>query len=165
MIQNHLFQVFSLVAMEPPASLEPDAIRDEKSKVMRAVRPITSQDVDRYAVRGQYAPGSIEGRPVVGYREESGVNSESSTETYAALKLLVDNWRWADVPFYLRSAKRMPRRVTEVTVQFRRAPHLLFRNSGPLEPNSLALHLQPDEGISLKFDAKLPGQAVNISHC
>jgi len=162
MIQNHLFQIFTLVAMEPPVSLEADAVRDEKTKVMQAIRPIESQNIDQFAVRGQYGPGVVNGQPVEGYREEKNISPDSSTETYAALKLLVDNWRWADVPFYLRSAKRLPKQVTEVAVQFRRAPHLLFKSSEPLQPNSLTLRIQPDPGITLRFGAKLPGQAIKV---
>ncbi|MDA2934386.1 glucose-6-phosphate dehydrogenase [Acidobacteria bacterium AH-259-D05] len=162
MIQNHLFQVFALVAMEPPASLEANAVRDEKTKVMRAVRPIAPQEVNQFAVRGQYAPGAVNGKAVKGYREEPDVSADSSTETYATVKLLVDNWRWAGVPFYLRSAKRLPKRVTEVAVQFHGAPHLLFQDAQPLKPNTLTLRIQPDEGITLRFGAKLPGQAFNI---
>ena len=162
MIQNHLFQIFTLIAMEPPASLEAPAVRDEKTKVMRAIRPIAPEEVDQFALRGQYGPGAVNGSPVKGYREEQHVGAQSSTDTYAAVKLLVDNWRWAGVPFYLRSAKRMPKRVTEVAVQFREAPHLLFEDSQPLEPNALILRIQPDEGISLRFGAKLPGQAFKI---
>ncbi len=162
MIQNHLFQIFTLVAMEPPVSLEGDAVRDEKTKVMQAIRPIESQNIDQFAVRGQYGAGVVNGQPVEGYREEKNVSPDSSMETYAALKLLVDNWRWADVPFYLRSAKRLPKQVTEVAVQFRRAPHLLFKGSEPLQPNSLTLRIQPDPGITLRFGAKLPGQAIKV---
>jgi len=162
MIQNHLLQIFTLVAMEPPVSLEADAVRDEKTKVMQAVRPIESQHLDQFAVRGQYAAGAVNGQPVKGYREEQNVSPDSNTETYAAIKLLVDNWRWADVPFYLRSAKCLPKRVTEVAVQFRRAPHLLFKDSEPLQPNSLTLRIQPDPGITLRFGAKLPGQAIQV---
>lgn len=162
MIQNHLLQIFTLVAMEPPASLEADAVRDEKTKVMQAVRPFESQHLDQFAVRGQYAAGAVNGQPVKGYREEQNVSPDSNTETYAAIKLLVDNWRWADVPFYLRSAKCLPKRVTEVAVQFRRAPHLLFKDSEPLQPNSLTLRIQPDPGITLRFGAKLPGQAIQV---
>ena len=162
MIQNHLFQIFTLIAMEPPASLEGTAVRDEKTKVMRAIRPINREEVDQFALRGQYGPGAIDGGPVEGYREEPHVDAGSSTDTYAAVKLMVDNWRWAGVPFYLRSAKRMPKRVTEVAVQFREAPHLLFEDGQPLEPNVLTLRIQPDEGITLRFGAKLPGQAFKI---
>ena len=162
MIQNHLFQIFSLIAMEPPASLDAGAVRDEKTKVMRAIRPIPPEQVDQFAVRGQYGSGAVNGSPVPGYREEPGVAPDSSIDTYAAVRLLVDNWRWAGVPFYLRSAKCMPKRVTEVAVQFREAPHLLFEDSQPLEPNALTLRIQPDEGITLRFGAKLPGQAFRI---
>ena len=126
--------------------------------MIRAIRPFSPERVDQFAVRGQYGPGAVNGSPVPGYREEPGVAPESSTDTYAAVKLLVDNWRWAGVPFYLRSAKCMPKRVTEVAVQFREAPHLLFEDSQPLEPNVLTLRIQPDEGITLRFGAKLPGQ-------
>ncbi|MCA9664342.1 MAG: glucose-6-phosphate dehydrogenase [Myxococcales bacterium] len=161
MLKNHLLQVLALVAMEPPSSLDAAGVRDEKSKVLRAVRRIPADQVDDYAARGQYAKGSVNGQPVNGYRDETGVDAESNTETYAALKLYVDNWRWADVPFYLRSGKRMPKRVTEVAIQFRRVPHDLFRGQ-QLESNTLILRLQPDEGITLRFGAKVPGQAVQI---
>ncbi len=162
MIQNHLFQILTLVAMEPPASLDANAVRDEKTKVMRAIRPFAPEEIDQFAVRGQYGAGAVNGQPVDGYRQEKEVRPDSATETYAAIKLLVDNWRWADVPFYLRSAKRLPKRVTEVAVQFRRVPHLLFKDSEPLQPNSLTLRIQPDAGITLKFGAKLPGQAIKV---
>ncbi|MFQ5992965.1 MAG: glucose-6-phosphate dehydrogenase, partial [Nitrospiraceae bacterium] len=164
MIQNHLMQVLAHVAMEPLAAMEANAVRDEKTKVVRAIRPITIDEVGQFVVRGQYGEGSVEGQPVEGYRHEDGVNPESSTETYAAVKFLIDDWRWADVPFYLRSGKRLPKRVTEVAIQFRRAPHLLFKHvvSGHFEPNALIIRIQPDEGISLNFNAKIPGQAINI---
>lgn len=164
MIKNHLLQVLAHVAMEPLAAMEANAVRDEKAKLVRAIRPMASEEVGRFAVRGQYGEGSIGGQPVQGYRHEKGVSPESITETYAAVKFLIDNWRWADVPFYLRSGKRLPKWVTEVAIQFRRAPHLLFKHaaSGPLEPNALIVRIQPDEGISLKFSAKMPGQAINI---
>ena len=162
MIQNHLFQVFSLVAMEPPVSLEPDAVHDEKRKVLRAVRPIQRDEVAEFAVRGQYDSGAVNGQAVKGYQEEQEVRPDSNTETFAAVKLLVDNWRWAGVPFYLRSAKRMPKQATEVTVQFKDVPHLLFRDTQPLQPNSLSLRLQPDDGIILRFGAKVPGRVLQI---
>jgi glucose-6-phosphate 1-dehydrogenase len=164
MIQNHLMQVLAHVAMEPLAAMEANAVRDEKTKVVRAIRPITIDEVGQFVVRGQYGEGSVEGQPVEGYRHEDGVNPESSTETYTAVKFLIDDWRWADVPFYLRSGKRLPKRVTEVAIQFRRAPHLLFKHvvSGHFEPNALIIRIQPDEGISLNFNAKIPGQAINI---
>ncbi len=164
MIQNHLLQVLAHVAMEPVATMEAKAVRDEKTKLVHAIRPIAVEEVDQFAVRGQYGEGTVGGEPAKGYRQEKEVNPESHTETYAAVKFLIDNWRWAEVPFYLRSGKRLPKRVTEVAIQFRRAPHLLFKKmtSGPLEPNALILRIQPDEGISLNFSAKMPGQAINI---
>ncbi len=164
MIENHLFQVLAHVAMEPVAAMEANAVRDEKTKVVHAIRPIMPEEVSQFVVRGQYGEGVEGGEPVKGYRQEKGVNPDSSTETYAAVKLFIDNWRWAEVPFYLRSGKRLPKRVTEVAIQFRRAPHLLFKHAagGRLEPNSLVLRIQPDEGISLNFNAKMPGQAINI---
>ena len=164
MIQNHVFQVLSLVAMEPPASLSANSVRDEKIKAMQAVRPIPRDKVDEFVVRGQYGPGSVGGKPAKGYREEKDVNPESSTDTYAAVKLFFDNWRWAGVPFYLRSAKRMPKRLTEIAIQFREAPHLLFSQvaTQQLEPNVLVVRVQPDEGITLRIGAKIPGQATRI---
>lgn len=164
MIQNHVFQVLSLVALEPPASLSANAVRDEKIKAMQAVRAISQDEVDQYAVRGQYGSGSIEGRAVPGYREEPGVNPDSPTETYAALKLFFDNWRWAGVPFYIRSGKRLPKRVTEIAIQFKEAPHLLFSQLAEqhLEPNVLVVRVQPDEGITLRIGAKIPGQLTRI---
>ncbi|MEP7270078.1 MAG: glucose-6-phosphate dehydrogenase [Acidobacteriota bacterium] len=164
MIQNHVFQVVSLVAMEPPPSLSANAVRDEKIKAMQAVRAILPEQVDQFAVRGQYGPGSVEGRPVPGYREEPGVNPESTTETFAALKLLFDNWRWAGVPFYIRSGKRLPKRVTEIAIHFKEAPHLLFSQLAEqhLEPNVLVVRVQPDEGITLRIGAKIPGQVTRI---
>ncbi|HVF89206.1 MAG TPA: glucose-6-phosphate dehydrogenase [Blastocatellia bacterium] len=164
MIQSHVFQVVSLVAMEPPASLAANAVRDEKVKAMQSARAIPYDRVDEYAVRGQYGAGSVLGKHVSGYREEEGVNPESATETYAALKLYFDNWRWAGVPFYLRSGKRMPKRVTEIAIQFKEAPLLLFSNipQQQLEPNVLVIRVQPDEGITLRVGAKVPGQVTRI---
>jgi glucose-6-phosphate 1-dehydrogenase len=167
MIQNHLLQIFTLVAMEPPVSLEADAVRDEKTKVMQAVRPIESQHMDQFAVRGQYAAGAVNGQPVKGYREEKNVNPDSNTETYVALRMMIDSWRWAGVPFYLRTGKRLPGRFTEVVVEYRHAPSRLFRDSlvkrQNVEPNRMVLRIQPDEGISLGFNAKVPGQAPQLS--
>lgn len=163
MIQNHVFQVTSLIAMEAPASLSANSVRDEKVKAMLAVRPIPPDKVDEFAVRGQYGAGYVLGEKVVGYREEPGVDPESSTETYAALKLYFDNWRWAGVPFYIRSGKRLPKRVTEIAIQFKDVPHRLFTETdAPLEPNVLVVRIQPNEGITLRFGAKLPGQATRI---
>lgn len=164
MIQNHVLQLLSLVAMEPPATFDATAVRDEKAKVLKAVRPILLERVDKFAVRGQYAEGFVGGRKVAGYRSEPKVSPNSTTETYVALKLYIDNWRWADVPFYVRSGKRLPKRVSEISVQFRRVPHLLFQSmlADAIEPNVLSLRLQPNEGISLKFSAKLPRTAMQI---
>jgi glucose-6-phosphate 1-dehydrogenase len=163
MIQNHMMQLLTLVAMEPPVSMEPDAVRDEKTKVLRAMRPITEEDVQDIAVRGQYAEGAEEGEHVPAYRQEPNVSPDSRTETFAAVKFLIDNWRWADVPFYLRSGKRLPKRVTEIAIQYKSVPHLLFPNdTGQLEPNFLILRIQPDEGISIKFVAKVPGQQIRM---
>jgi len=162
MIQNHMFQLLALIAMEPPHSFAAEAVRDEKVKVLHAIRPYTPEEILSHAVRGQYGPGALAGQNLPGYRAEPNVSPESFTETYAALKLYVDNWRWADVPFYLRSGKRLPRRVTEIAIQFRKAPLLLFRNTpnAKLRSNRLILHLQPTEGIALEFDAKVPGPQV-----
>jgi glucose-6-phosphate 1-dehydrogenase len=163
MIQNHVFQLISLIAMEPPVSLRGNSIRDEKIKAMEAVRPIPQDQVDDFAVRGQYGPGYVLGETVAGYREEPGVDANSSTETFAALKLYLDNWRWAGVPFYIRSGKRLQKRVTEIAIQFKDVPHRLFTEAdSPLEPNVLAIRIQPNEGITLRFGAKLPGQAMRI---
>jgi glucose-6-phosphate 1-dehydrogenase len=163
MIQNHVFQVMSLVAMEPPINLGANAVRDEKIKVMQAVRSIPSDKVNEFAVRGQYAAGAVAGKPVPGYREEKDVAPNSQTDTFAAVKLYFDNWRWADVPFYLRSGKRMPKRVTEIAIVFRKAPLHLFKSViQELEPNVLVIRVQPDEGITLRIGAKVPGQATRI---
>lgn len=163
MLQNHVFQVASLIAMEPPASLSANSVRDEKAKAMMSVRPIPLESVDDFAVRGQYGAGYALGEKVAGYREEEGVNPESSTETFAALKLSFDNWRWAGVPFYLRSGKRLPKRVTEIAIQFKDVPHRLFTETdAPLEPNVLVVRIQPNEGITLRFGAKLPGTRTRI---
>jgi glucose-6-phosphate 1-dehydrogenase len=164
MIQNHVFQVLSLVAMEPPASLDSEAVRDEKFKVMTAARPFTPERVRTECCRGQYGPGSIAGKPVPGYREEPDVARDSTTETFAMLKMYFDNWRWAGVPFYIRSGKRLPKRVTEIAIQFKPAPHLLFGAElmDTVAPNQLIIRVQPDEGITLRFAAKVPGQAMQI---
>jgi len=163
MIQNHVFQVTSLIAMEPPISLSANAVRDEKIKAMQAVRPIPPDRVAEFVVRGQYAAGASAGKPVPGYREEKDVKPNSQTDTFAALKLYFDNWRWADVPFYLRSGKRMPKRVTEIAIHFRKAPLQLFKSvQQEIEPNVLVIRVQPDEGITLRIGAKVPGQATRI---
>ena len=163
MIQNHVFQLLCLVGMEPPGSLNANAIRDEKVKVLQALRPIDPAAIDETAVRGQYTAGAIKGAAVPGYRDEPGVAEKSCTETFAALCVYVDNWRWADVPFYLRTGKRLGRRVSEVSLQFKDVPHRLFRSrdSKP-SPNVLAMRIQPDEGITLLFDAKVPSSEPEI---
>ena len=163
MIQNHVFQVTSLIAMEPPINLSANAVRDEKIKAMSAVREIPKDRVNEFVVRGQYTAGAVAGKPVKGYREEKDVKPNSQTETFAALKLFIDNWRWADVPFYLRSGKRMPKRVTEIAIQFRKAPLQLFKGAEQeMEPNVLVMRIQPDEGITLRIAAKVPGQVTRI---
>ncbi|MEZ4569044.1 MAG: glucose-6-phosphate dehydrogenase [Thermomicrobiales bacterium] len=164
MVQNHLMQLFSLTAMEAPVSLDADAVRDEKVKVLNAVRPVRRELVPRSTVRAQYAGGYVNGEQVNGYREEPGVDAESITETYAALKLYVDNWRWSGVPFYLRTGKRLARRITEVAIRFRPVPQRLFE-SDPTEqtaPNELVLDIQPDEGINLNFKVKVPGPTFEL---
>jgi glucose-6-phosphate 1-dehydrogenase len=164
MVQNHLLQVVSLFAMEPPIAFDPDAVRDEKLKVLRALRYISESDFDRHVVRAQYAPGSIAGQMVRGYRDEPNVSPDSTTETFVALKVFIDSWRWAGVPFYLRSGKRLPKRVTEIAVYFKEAPHLLFGRRGEsIRPNVLSIRIQPDEGIALNFGSKLPGPSMEIA--
>jgi glucose-6-phosphate 1-dehydrogenase len=163
MVQNHLMQLLSLVAMEPPVAFDADAVRGEKVKVLHAIRPIHHADVAKFVVRGQYGPGSVGAETVPGYREEAGSDPNSSRETYVAMKLFIDNWRWADTPFYLRTGKRLPRRVSEIAIQFKRAPHLLFRQAADeLEPNVLVLRIQPNEGIALRAGAKIPGPRIQI---
>ncbi|MGH9327893.1 MAG: glucose-6-phosphate dehydrogenase [Terriglobia bacterium] len=164
MVQNHVLSLLSLIAMEPPAIFEAGGVRDEKSKVIRAIRPIPLDGLKEFTVKGQYVEGWEDGQKLQAYRAEPNVSPQSTVETYAALKLFVDNWRWADVPFYLRAGKRLPKRVSEITVRFRRAPHLLFRGTGTtsIEPNHLSIHIQPDEGISLMFNAKIPGTTMKI---
>jgi glucose-6-phosphate 1-dehydrogenase len=163
-VQNHVMQVLSLTLMEPPATVDAHGIRDEKVKALRAVKIPTTENVLANVVRAQYGPGWSEGQPVVGYREEEGVAPDSRTETYVAMELEVDNWRWADVPVFVRTGKRLPKRVTEVALQFQRVPHLPFSAdaSRGLHPNALILRIQPDEGISLRFGAKVPGQAFEV---
>lgn len=163
MIQNHVFQVTSLIAMEPPASLSANAVRDEKAKAMQTVRPLPFDQIDQFVVRGQYGSGKVLGDTVPGYREEPGVDPKSSTETFAGLKLYLDNWRWSGVPFYMRSGKRLQKDVTEIAIQFKDVPHRLFTDSdAPLQPNVLIIRIQPNEGITLRFGAKLPGQSMRI---
>jgi len=160
MVQNHMFQLLCLIGMEAPASLRPDAIRDEKVKVLEALRPVPIDQVASTTVRGQYSQGVVGGRKVPGYKQEPDVAPDSHTETYVALQLFIDNWRWGGVPFYLRAAKRMPKRVTEIALQFREVPHHLFEQG--VSPNALALRIQPDEGINLRFEAKSPGPKMRV---
>jgi glucose-6-phosphate 1-dehydrogenase len=165
MVQNHMMQLLSLVAMEPPISFNGRWVRDEKVKVLEAIRPYDLDDVSACTVRGQYRRGRAGGQEVPAYREEESVSPNSTTETYVALKMFVDTWRWADVPFYLRTGKRLKRRSTEIAIEFKRAPHLLFRDfleGNFLEPNLLTMRIQPDEGISLKFHTKVPGSPLRI---
>jgi glucose-6-phosphate 1-dehydrogenase len=164
MVPNHIFQLISLTAMEPPISFDADAVRDEQAKVLRAIQPMVPEEVLRRTVRGQYGAGTIDGEEVPGYREEHKVSPESTTETFVAMKVYIDNWRWADVPFYLRTGKRQPKRVTEIGIQFKRAPFILFRQTAiqQLTPNRLTLRIQPDEGISLTFGAKVPGPVLKM---
>jgi glucose-6-phosphate 1-dehydrogenase len=162
-LQNHLLQLLSLVAMEPPTTFEADALRDEKVKVIRAVTELTPEQVRRDVVRGQYGPGWVSAKPVVGYRQEPAVDPASETETYVAARLTIDDWRWSGVPFYLRMGKRLCKRATEIAIQFKEVPHQLFRDSASdPEPNLLTMRIQPDEGIMLRFGAKVPGLGVDI---
>ena len=164
MVPNHILQLVTLTSMEPPISFQADAVRDEQSKILHAIQQLSPEDVLTRAVRGQYGDGHEDGNPVEEYRSEPNVNRESNTETFVALKLSIDNWRWADVPFYVRTGKRLNKRATEIAIQFRRAPFVLFRET-PVEqlaPNLLVMHIQPEEGISLKFGAKIPGPIVRV---
>jgi glucose-6-phosphate 1-dehydrogenase len=164
MVPNHLLQLVALIAMEPPNSFDANAVRDEKVKVTRGILPFHPVEVLRAVVAGQYAEGAVAGKPVPAYRAEPYVAPDSDTETFVAMKLLIDSWRWADVPFYLRTGKRLSKRVTEIAIQFKRAPFMLFRQTATeqLAPNLLIIRIQPDEGISLRFDAKIPGPAVRV---
>ncbi len=162
-LQNHLLQLLSLVAMEPPTNFDADALRDEKVKVIRAIGEMTPAQVRRDVVRGQYGPGWVSGKPVVGYRQEPNVDPASETETFIAARLMIDDWRWSGIPFYLRMGKRLPKRATEIAIQFKEVPHQLFRDSASEpEPNLLAMRIQPDEGIMLRFGAKVPGLGIDV---
>jgi glucose-6-phosphate 1-dehydrogenase len=164
MVQNHLFQLLALTAMEPPISFSAEAVRDERVKVLDAIHPFTEAGVRADVVRGQYGPGTRNGMPVPGYRSEAKVQPGSATETYIALRLTIDNWRFAGVPFYLRTGKRLPARVSEIAIQFNRPPLRLFQRAGAgeVEPNLLLVRIQPNEGISLQFQAKVPGADVRL---
>jgi glucose-6-phosphate 1-dehydrogenase len=164
MVPNHIMQLISLTAMEPPISFDANAVRDEQAKILHAIQPMSDEEVLTRSVRGQYGDGTEDGKRVTAYRSEPDVAPDSRTETFVAMKLLIDNWRWADVPFYLRTGKRMPVRNTHIVIQFRRAPFVLFRDT-PVEhlmPNQLVLHIQPEEGISLQFAAKVPGPVMRL---
>ncbi len=165
MVQNHLFQLLAMVAMEPPLSFDADAVRDEKSKLLKSIQPLTAEDVLTHTVRGQYGESTVHEKHLPAYRSEPRVATNSVTETYAALKLTIDNWRWANVPFYLRTGKRLPKRVTEIDIQFKQVPSLLFRQTSidRLTPNFLTIRIQPDEGIHLQFGAKVPGPSLKMS--
>jgi len=164
MVPNHIFQLISLTAMEPPISFDADVVRDEQAKILKAISPMSDEDVLTRTVRGQYGDGMEGDKKALAYRSEPMVAPDSRTETFVAMKLFIDNWRWADVPFYLRTGKRLPKRSTQIVVQFKRAPFVLFRKTAVerIEPNRLVLHLQPDEGISLRFGAKVPGPVVKL---
>jgi glucose-6-phosphate 1-dehydrogenase len=163
-LQNHELQVLALIAMEPPATFQPEDVRNEKAKVLKALRCLEGEAVDTQVVRGQYGPGWIDGREVPGYRDEPDVHPDSVVETYVAAELRVDNWRWAGTPFYVRTGKRLPKRATEVVVQFKSAPHLPFGEAAQdgLEPNALVLRIQPDEGITMRIGAKVPGPSMEV---
>ncbi len=164
MVQNHMLQVLALVSMEPPVSLEAEAIRDEKVKLLKSIRPLTSEDVARQIVRGQYFAGTVAGQLRPGYRQETKVKPDSNVETYMALKLFIDNWRWSSVPFYLRTGKNLPMSASEVRIQYRPTPNVLFaaQCENKLDPNALTLRLQPNEGISLRFNGKVPGMSLGV---
>ena len=161
-IQNHVMEVLSYIAMEPPVAFDAAAVRNEKVKVWRAIQPVAPE----HAVRGQYGPGQTDGKPVIGYRQEERVNPESQTETYAALKLGIENWRWSGVPFYIRAGKRLAKRLTEVTIMFKQPPLRLFKNkegsSEHIEPNFISMRIQPNDGITVRFGAKVPGPSMDI---
>jgi glucose-6-phosphate 1-dehydrogenase len=163
MVQNHLLQVAAITAMESPSSLEPIAIRNEVLKVFQSLRPILPEDVKTHAIRGQYVASVIKKEKNFGYREEEGVDPNSMVETYAALKFYIDNWRWGGVPFYIRTGKRLPTRVTEVVVHFKQTPHFLFvQNQEAQAHNQLVIRIQPDEGILFKFGMKTPGAGFEV---
>jgi glucose-6-phosphate 1-dehydrogenase len=164
MVPNHLMQLISLMAMEPPVSFRADAVRDEQAKVLHAIQPLSAEEVLSRTVRGQYGEGVVGGKRIPAYRAEEGVPPDSKTETYVAMRLLIDNWRWADVPFFLRTGKALAAHNSHIVIQFRRAPFVLFRDT-PVEtlmPNQLVVHIQPEEGISLQFAAKVPGPAMRL---
>ncbi len=161
MVQNHLMQLFCLTAMEAPNSLDADSVRNEKTKVLQATHLADIEDISQCAVRGQYSPGWMKGKAVPGYREEEGADAHSTVNTYSAIKLMIDNWRWKGVPFYMRTGKRMPKKVTEISIHFKEVPHLMFQSAAQqMNHNVLALRIQPDEGISMRFEVKTPGNSL-----
>ena len=164
MVQNHMLQLLALTAMEPPVLFDAHQVRNEKQKVFHAIRSVRPEEVHRYSIRGQYGAGTVGGIPVPGYKSEKGVFPTSATETYVALKFFIDNWRWAGVPFYIRSGKRLPKRVTEIAIQFKKTPHHLFSHlpSDYIGGNAIVIRVQPDEGISLKFSSKIPGSSIRM---
>ena len=166
MFQNHMLQMLAMVAMEAPVSFEADSIRDEKAKLLRSIRPIQAEDVERYFVRGQYAPGTIEGQPVKGYLQEAGVPANSKTETFVAGQLFIDNWRWRGVPFYLQTGKRLDRKLTEIVITFKQVPHSMFDSVGlgEIPQNVLRFQIQPNEGMYLSLQAKRPGSKICMSN-
>lgn len=163
MVQNHLLQLLCLTAMEPPAGLDADAIRDEKVKVLKSLRPITGEYVRKHVVRAQYGAGTINGKRVPAYRDEQNIDPESVTDTYVALHITIDNWRWAGVPFFVRVGKRLPKASTEIAIQFKAAPPVLFNAEGQtIDSNALVIRIQPDEGVALRMSAKMPGSSLRI---
>jgi glucose-6-phosphate 1-dehydrogenase len=164
MVQNHLLQVLAVMSMEPPVSLEAECIRDEKVKLLKSIRPLLPSQIGTSVVRGQYIAGKIDGEPRIAYRQEAKVRPDSNVETFVALRLLIDNWRWSGVPFYLRTGKSLPQSASEVRVQFRPTPNVLFAaQCGPkLDANAITLRLQPNEGISLRFNGKIPGPSLQL---
>lgn len=166
MFQNHLLQMLTMVAMEPPTSFEADRVRDEKIKLLRSIRPIDAAQVHRRFVRGQYGPGAINGQPVAGYRQEPGIGPESTTETFAAAVLFIDNWRWKGIPFYLRTGKRLPQKLTEIVITFKQVPHLMFPQEELelMSANTLQFQIQPKEGMYLSLQAKRPGSKICMSN-
>jgi glucose-6-phosphate 1-dehydrogenase len=162
-VQNHMMQLLSLIAMEAPSTMRPSAIHNEKVKVLDSIRPFNPKEFDLYAVRGQYGPGKVDDKEVIGYREEENVNPQSNVETYVAMELFIDNWRWSGVPFYLRAGKRMPKRATEIAITFKNIPGFASKQIGQnLNSNVIVIRIQPDEGISLRINCKVPGPSSPV---